>query len=558
MKNTFYILLLLLVTLSVQSQKINFAISSQNTYEQRVIDSIGYQKIHATEATIKQTSEELKNQLQKMGYIYATVSTPIFEDKTSAIADATLHTIFENALIYNERIASEEKSGKIEEDSIIIPFTSIESYLENITRQLELEGYSMAKVQLSNFRESGKTLIADLVINKGAIRKISEIVINGIKNFPQGHRKNIERLFKNSTFTQSNIQNIRKEFDKLPFVQQTKNPEILFTTDTTKVYVYLEKANSNRFDGIVGFANDEESSKLIFNGYLDLQLNNALNSGETFELYWKSDGQKQTTFKSNIELPYILKSPFALKANLHIFKQDSTYQNTKTSIEAGFYLTYNKRFFGGYQSTESSDIQNLNSSSIKDYKNSFFTAAFEYIDYKPELTLFPYKTSLSAKIGVGQRTSATDKIPQAFIETNFENNFYLNSKNILWVRNTNYFLQSKEYILGELFRFGGSRSIRGFDENQLQGNMALLLTTEYRYLLSSTLYAHSILDYGYYTDDNQSISANANNSLIGAGIGFGISTKIGLFNISYANGFRTKERLDTQNSIVHISFNTQF
>ena len=416
----------------------------------------------------------------------------------------------------------------------------------------------MAKVKLSKFRESGETLIADLEIEKGMVRQINEIVINGYENFPKGHRKNIERLFKTSTFTQNNIERIRKEFDKLPFVQQTKNPEILFTTDTTKVYVYLEKANSNKFDGIVGFSNDEESSKLIFNGYLDLQLNNALKTGETFELYWKSDGQKQTTFKSSIELPYIFKTPFALKASLNIFKQDSTFQNTKTAIELGYYFSYNKRFFAGYQSTESSDIQNLNSLNVKDYKNEFLTVSFEYNDYRPELNFFPYKTLLSVKTGLGQRTSTTESIPQIFIETNFENNFYLNDKNVVWIKNTNYFLQSKEYIAGELYRFGGSRSIRGFAENLLQGNLALLLSTEYRYLLSPSLYAHSILDYGYYIDDSQAIIKKNTYSLIGVGIGFGIITKIGLFNISYANGFMTNQSLDSKDSIVHLSFNTKF
>ena len=496
--------------------------------------------------------------LEEIGYINASITNIIVASDTVTTANATLNNQIKKILIYKERISTEADNELKERDSILIPYTSVESYLQNYIKKLELEGYSMAKVNLSKFRESGQKLTADLVVEKGSIRQISEIVINGYNNFPKGHRRNIERLFKNTKFTQSNIDRIRREFDKFPFVQQTKNPEILFTTDTTKVYVYLEKANSNKFDGIVGFSNDEQSSNLVFNGYLDLQLNNAIKSGETFELYWKSDGQKQTTFKTSIELPYIFKSPFALKASLNIFKQDSTFQNTKTEIQLGYYLTYNKRFFAGYQATESSDIQNLNSSTLRDYKNAFVTTSFEYNDYRPELPLFPYKTLFSIKTGLGQRTSAATKTPQVFIETNFENNFYLNNKNVVWVKNTNFFLQSKEYTVGELYRFGGSRSIRGFAENLLQANLALLLSTEYRYLLSSTLYAHSILDYGYYADDSQMISKQSANSLVGIGLGFGINTKIGLFNISYANGFLTNQSLDTKDSIVHISFNTKF
>ncbi len=549
---------MLLISFCAHSQKIHFNIIASTQAEQQTIDSLNYQKTHESAKSISVTIKNVQIGLNNKGYINASVADYIMLNDTLAIANAILHNQIKSVLIYKEIISAEAKNEARERDSILIPFNSVESYLQNYTKRLELEGYSMAKVQLSNFSESGQTLIADLIIDTGKIRHINEIVINGYDNFPKGHRKNIERLFKNNTFTQTNIERLRKEFDKLPFVQQTKNPEILFTTDTTKVYVYLEKANSNRFDGIVGFSNDEESSKLIFDGYLDLQLNNALKTGETFALYWKSDGQKQTTFKSSIELPYIFKSPFALKASLNIFKQDSTFQNTKTAIEAGYYFTFNKRFFAGYQSTESSDIQNASSSIIKDYKSNFFTGSFEYTDYRPELFLFPYKTIFSIKTGIGRRTSKIDKIPQVFIETNFEHDFYLNNKNVVWVKNTNYFLQSKEYIVGELFRFGGSRSIRGFAENMLQGNLAFLLSSEYRYLLSPTLYAHSILDYGYYADESQLLNKQNNNSLVGVGLGFGISTKMGLFNISYANGFLTNESIDPQSSIVHISFNTKF
>lgn len=558
MKNTFYILLILLVPLTGYSQKIKFAVTTTSTLEGQVIDSLDYQKFHTSLQSIESTSENLLISLQKLGYLNASISSISMINDTVATSKATLNNQTRNVLIYKDNGSVKENSEKIHKDSISIPFTSVESYLMDITKQLELEGYSMAKVKLTKFRESGNTIIADLEIKKGLIRQISEIVISGYDNFPKGHRKNIERLFKNTTFTQTNIERIRKEFDKLPFVQQTKNPEILFTTDTTKVYVYLEKANSNKFDGIVGFSNDEESSKLLFNGYVDLQLNNALKTGETFELYWKSDGKKQTTFKSKIELPYIFKTPFALKASLNIFKQDSTFQNTKTAIEAGYYFSYNKRFFAGYESTESSDIQNLNSSAVQDYKNTFLTTSFEYTDYRPELTLFPYKSRFYAKIGIGKRNSKTESTPQLFIETNYEHNFYITDKNIIWIKNTNYFLQSKEYIDGELYRFGGSRSLRGFAENILQGNLALLLSTEYRYLLSPSLYAHSILDYGYYADDRQLLSQSSSNSLIGLGVGFGIITKIGLFNISYANGFMTNQSPDSKESIVHISFNTKF
>src|SRR5690606_16642833 len=123
-------------------------------------------------------------------------------------------------------------------------------------------------------------------------------------------------------------------------------------------------------DGFIGFSNNDDDSgksSINFNGYLDLLLVNFLNTGEELTLYWKSDGNDQKTFNAAIELPYIFRSPFGLKASLNIFKQDSTFQNTKTALGLGYFFNYNTRLYLGYEATESSDIQNTNTTSISDY-----------------------------------------------------------------------------------------------------------------------------------------------------------------------------------------------
>ena len=118
----------------------------------------------------------------------------------------------------------------------------------------------------------------------------------------------------------------------------------------------------------------------------------------------------------------------------------------------------------------------------------------------------------------------------------------------------NYLLNSENYIANELYRFGGINSIRGFNENSLQGNLFTSLLTEYRYVLSPGMYVHSIIDYGYYQDQTTAL----NDSLIGLGFGFGLLTKNGLFNLIYANGSTNDQAIKLANSIVHISFKSSF
>jgi hemolysin activation/secretion protein len=133
-------------------------------------------------------------------------------------------------------------------------------------------------------------------------------------------------------------------------------------------------------------------------------------------------------------------------------------------------------------------------------------------------------------------------------------NFNLNAKNSIFVRNQTFYLQSDDYIINELFRFGGINSIRGFNENSLQANAFTGIIAEYRYLLASNLYLYSITDFGYFQDK----TTNIEDRLLGLGFGFGLFTKNGLFNLVYANGSTSEQAIKLSNSIVHISFKTNF
>ena len=379
------------------------------------------------------------------------------------------------------------------------------------------------------------------------------------EELPKGHLKQINKKYKNQIFNKSTIQEIHTDFEKFRFVSQIKYPEILLLKDSTKVYVYLEKRKSNNFDGYIGF-NTNKDNKVIFNGYLDLTLENTLKAGEQFSLYWKSDGNDQKTFKTNLDIPYIFNSNIGVKAQINIFKQDSTFQNTKTAIDLGYLLNYSTRIYLGYQSTESSDIQNTNNSSIQDYQNSFFTLNLTYSKYDYEIPLFPDKSKIAITTAFGKRTNNTFLIPESnnqyYIDINASHTIEINKKNYFNIQTQNFYLKSNNYLINELFRFGGTNSIRGFGENILQAKYMSAIMTEYRYVASPNLYLHSIFDYSIYKDPSSTDEKNDNLAAIGLGIG--LQTKNGLLKISFANGIDKKQQSEINNTIISVKFNVTF
>ena len=555
MKKYFNFLLLIFISWNTSGQEFYLKIIGQTEIETKTIDSIGYVLNHKNTKSIIDENNSFYENLTKKGYLESQIIENFKLTDSTFYYKYKLGKKINYARIYIGKEIQENISSNyiIKKDTLAIPYEDCESFLNSTLKNLETNGYSMAKVKLLNLQKKNNSIVADLYVTKEIKRKVNDIVINGYDKFPIGHKKNIVRLYRNKVFNQKNLDKLYNDFDKFRFVKQTKYPEILFTKDSTKIYVYLEKTKPNTFDGYIGFTNDEKK-KVVFSGYLDLVLNNILNSGEKFSLYWKSNGQDQKIFNLGIELPYIFKSPLGIKAQLNIFKQDSTFQNTKTAIDLGYYFNYNTRLYLGRQSTESSDIKNVNSSTLSDFNNSFVTTALEFLDFKNDDFLFPEKTSLDFKIGFGKRDSKQISDNQIFGNLFLKHNFYLNEKNIFNFKSQNFYLQSNNYIINELQRFGGINSIRGFNENSLQANLFSSILTEYRYVLAPNLYVHTIIDYGYLKDT----TSNSKENLLGLGFGFGLLSKNGLFNIIYANGSTKEQAIKLSNSIVHVSFKAVF
>jgi hypothetical protein len=554
LKRLFSIFILLLAFFEANAQNLNVKFEGRNNAETKIIDSLTYRKLHENVKSINDESNLLSTKLTRLGYLENSLKDNIKVNDTSFVYNFSIgpktHTIY----VYTKNVSPEIKELLgITKDTLVMPIENIESFMNAGVASLEKRGYSLSSMQLIDYSAHHNTLSAFLKVKTEKKRMLNDIVLEGYKKFPEGIRRNIARQYKGKVFNQENLQRIYNDFNALRFVTQPRYPEILFKKDTTKVYVYVEKAKPNSFDGFIGFSTNDQNN-IIFNGYIDLILNNVLNTGEKFNLFWKSDGNKQTTFNTSLELPYIFKSPIGLKGSLRIFKQDSTFQNTITDINIGYYFSYNSKLFLGRQQSQSIDIQNLNSSTLSDFSNSFWTSTYEYTKYNLDDFIFPEKTYLFLKGGTGKRESKTGDANQYFIQANLSHNIYLNKRNIINIKSQNYYLKSNTYIINELFRFGGINSIRGFNENSLQANLLTSIMAEYRYILSSNLYIHSITDYGYFQDK----SSNINNNLLGLGFGFGLFTKNGLFNIVYANGSTKDQQIKLSNSIVHISFKTNF
>lgn len=538
---------------SIFAQNFYLDLQATTTEERHSIDSLQYEKRFANPKAITDYTQSFSERLTKLGYLQNRISAPQKTNDSTFVSQIQFGKRTSTLRIITTDTPFLKEMNFVKQDTILVSITETENFMNALMQQLEQSGYAISKIKLENFRLENSILTANLKEQISTKRTLDDVVVMGYEKFHEGHKRELKRMYRKRTLNQKTLEELYQDVQKFSYVNQIKPPEILFTKDSTRVFVYLEKARANSFDGYVGFNTDTDDN-VQFTGYLDLLLNNALNSGERLKLYWKNDGNQQQTFDFSAELPYVFNTPFALRGNLNIYKQDSTFQTTKTNFDLGYYLKYNQRIYLGYESVNSNDIQSISSMSLNDFKSSFFTSTFEYFDLNREDFLFPEKRKFIFRAGIGDRKTSFGDTSQYFAHLNGFNNFYLNQKNIILLKIDGYYLQSDSYVINELYRFGGINSIRGFQENSLQSSFLSGLMLEYRYVLAPSIYVHTITDYAYFQDK----ASDINKKLLGLGFGLGFITNNGLFNFVYANGSADNQEIKFSNSIVHISFKTNF
>ena len=428
---------------------------------------------------------------------------------------------------------------------------NLPSKLQTISNAFENDGNSFSEVVLKNLSIMNDTLIkADLFIKKSTVRKIDKIIINGYTSFPKTYLKHFLRLEKNIIFNKERLDKSSDAINALPFVSEIKPPKVLFTKDSTIVYLYLKKENTNKFDGLIGFTSKEIGKGISLNGYLDLSLNNLFNSGEYFNLLWKNNGNNRQVFDLDISFPYIFNSKVSPNIALNIYKQDSSFVNTLFKFALPYSINNRSSIGLVLHSESSSNLLTVTNSSIEDYKNTFYGLSYNYT-VPNNHPFFRTKFNLFSEVLTGKRKS-TFKVNQTkfHLKTNFL--WSLNFKNHIFFQNQSGLINSEKLINNELLRIGGVNSIRGFDEESILASIYSTFNIEYRYNTNNSSYLYTISDLGYVENKNLS------SQLYSLGLGYAFTSKLGFINLSYALGKSSEIPFNFNNSRFHLKIVNYF
>ena len=465
-----------------------------------------------------------------------------------------------NQMIKYIQISNKKKLGdrviKILNDYSIgkelIKFEEIQSIAEEITGAFSKTGYPFTNVSFKNHKLIDTlTIEAEMKISYGSKRYIDRVIVQGYEDFPKKFIDKIFMLNKNKPLDIEKALIRSSLIDRTNFGRKKRDPEILFTKDSTTLYLYIEKIKRNSFDSFLSFDTDENSGKINVQGYAKINLYNTFNSGEKLNFDFQSQKNQDRSLASQIYIPYIFATPINLNYKLNLVKKDSSYTSNESLIDfdmgfgavsGGLGLQINK----SNRNEETENVENFVSKSI----NIF--AEYSIIDKEDKL--IPELFKFSARYGRGLKKQLGDKINFSNYSIELHKKFNFSSRLKLQSSIVIRGLDSKNLLNNELLRFGGSNSIRGFEDNSIFTNKYILFNTNLNYYLNDNIYMYTIFDLANYSNKILSIDNNIYSG------GFGLSTKSdnGIISITYSKGNDWGERFNLKNAKISINFLTFF
>jgi len=469
--------------------------------------------------------------------------------------EKTTKIVFDKGKDFNEaKVKFSQETALFLKSKSEIFTKNLDSLKQNINQRYINEGFAFNRVKTQFLGFENDVPKVEISVFKGDKRVINGFVLQGFTKVPKRFVKNLEKEFVGKTYDDVNLLKINSRLENHPFLMLEKNPQTLFTKDSTQIYLTFQKKKSNNFDGIIGFGNNDKK-KFTFTGSINLNLKNVFNSFETISLYWQRNQQSGQNFDLQTDIPYLFGSNIGANLNMNIYRQDSTFANVKFRPALYFHLS-SKQKIGARGNFEISSVLDDTYTLGQDFSKKGIGAFYEFTETSEE-PLFVYKTKIIGEADL--LSSFYQNLDKTFQQTRYfffaERNFHLKGNHYFNVKAESAMLDSDgEITTNELFRIGGYNSLRGFNEQSLFTDFYAFGGVEYRYLVSS----QAFFDVFGQLANVRNSTLKTTSKLYSFGLGFNFLLPIGLMTFQISNGQEFNNPFKFQDTKIHWGIISKF
>ncbi len=453
-------------------------------------------------------------------------------------------------------------------------FRELRSIIDEILNRGQNTGYPFIAVSLDSVRLSQDQVAAGLQVDKGPWISFDTLRITGDSRTQPLFLSRKLRMAPGEPFSQKRVDQALDAVRNTPYLRLDGAPELSFQNEEATVYLPVNDRKINRLDGIIGLLpNEIEANKWLVTGQFDVHLANVSGKGRDYSLNWQRLSQYSQNLRVAGREPFLFGSQLDLGISFAFLKEDTTFLNREFELHVGYQLaakTY-LTFFGKRQAGDLLDVSRYSDASelpeIADYRYTNYGATVDFSDLDDILMPRSGWRGL-LRLGIGnKRLVENTGLPQELYEEAQQNTLqYYVRGNLQRYFRWNQSLSTKlsldagdmynsNLFLNDLFRLGGLKSIRGFNENFFYASRYAYLTVEPRYYIGNESYFLLFSDIGML--ENR-VSGQAKEWPIALGGGLSLETSGGIFTFVYALGQAANQPMTVAYSRVHFGFTSRF
>ncbi len=479
---------------------------------------------------------------------------------------------------YRERFFSEKPFNPEE----------IRRLIDKMLKYYENNGYPFATVSLDNVKIYHDSISANLKVNKRELIRVDSMEIVGTSSLKRSYLYNYTGIKSGSIYNENLIKQIDRRINQLPFARTTKPVQIYFTGSKARIIAFIDQKKASQLDGIVGFApRSNINNKLVLTGELNLNLQNLFGTGKTFELHYRSFLINSQDLKVRMVYPYLFNSPIGVDYYFGMLKFDSLYLQVEN--DAGFqYALGGSNYLKTFYNVQNTSLLSVDTNSVKNNRQLPQFADMHTYLYGLSLKLnflnYPANPTkgilIEASFGAGIKKIKKNNTIKEIVFTDSQSKKYtlydslelrstqlkaslnldkfwqLNKANVLRTQVISATLSAKEIFTNELFRIGGIKTLKGFDEQSIFATSYAILTIEYRYILGTNSNFILFTNGAWYERNTRQIKLSDTPFGFGAGVNF--ETGAGIFSLYYALGHQFNNPIEIKQGKVHFGLVNYF
>ncbi|NNC83245.1 MAG: BamA/TamA family outer membrane protein [Flavobacteriales bacterium] len=426
--------------------------------------------------------------------------------------------------------------------------------------RLENNGYPFARLEINNSLDSS-LLLSEAVIYPGPLVRFDSLILLQSPQLPAkviGHHLGIRS---GEIYNEELVEDADRRLRQLPFLQVVRNTSVIFSGQKARVLLGVEKRNANQVDGIVGFQPDADG-KVSFTGEVQLDLQNAFSHLDAIHLRWQRVADNTQRLEFDIRYPYLFGSRLGVKAGIEQFRQDTTFNQVILNASLFTILENSSSFAAFISSRVVNDLLVSDTVPGSSTRTQQIGVDYEYnaLDdrFNPRKGLF-----LNAGISYGDKevqsgtgSSEQVSVDQYMAQADLGYFIPIKKRSTCLLQMTGQRMESDVIIPNELYRIGGLKSLRGFDEQSIRASSYLISTLEYRLLFDERSYLTAFVDYAWYEQDV--LEGYLSDTPYGLGLGAAFGTAAGILNINYALGSQLGQAIDLQTGKIHFGYSALF